>query len=274
MTIQNSPTSITNHPPLAYDAQGCKLAVPNGTSHWRILRFTAGRPKVMPGRFDLELTSEQLLEMCGPGRYRIEALDEYGRSLAEVATVNVGAASGEMPAELVPNHTVRMIPTSDTRIMLETIAQMSRAHSESLQSLASAQADWIKTLATAKQIPRNGIAPFPPQLMPQAAIEPPEPEPWWSHLLKPAALTAIGEVARNVISYFGPKQEPAETPKRRNSTLAQIADRTQAAAKEAQTNAAVGLQKGFAEAYEAIYGKKSKELEKPNDDKSSTEKSS
>ena len=249
-------------------------AVPSGTSHWRILRFTAGRPKVMPGRFDLELTAEQLLEMCGPGRYRIEALDEYGRSLAEVATVNVGGASSETPGELVPNHTVRMIPTSDTRIMLETIAQMSRAHSESLQSLASAQAEWIKTLATAKQIPRNGIAAIPPQLSPQVATEPQEPEPWWSHLLKPSALTAIGDVARNLISYFGPKEERVETPKRRNSALAEIADRTAAAAKEAQAKAATDLEHALEQAYQRANGRKPQEIPKETESQSSMEKSS
>ena len=173
MTIQTSSASITSHPPLAHDAQGCKLPVPSGTTHWRVLRFTSGRPKVMPGRFDLELTHEQLLELCGPGRYRIEALDEYGRPLAEVATVNVGAPTVEAAPELVANANVRMVATSDTRIMLETIAQMSRAHSESLQSLANAQADWIKTLATAKQIPRNGMLAIPPQLAP-ASMEPQE----------------------------------------------------------------------------------------------------
>ena len=44
------PTSlINNHPSLAHDAQGCKLAVPDGATHWRILRHTTGRPKAMRG---------------------------------------------------------------------------------------------------------------------------------------------------------------------------------------------------------------------------------
>jgi hypothetical protein len=225
----------------------------------------------MPGRFELELTHEQLLELCGAGRYRIEALDEYGRPLAEVATVNVGATAGEAAPELVANANVRMVATSDTRIMLETIAQMSRAHSESLQSLANAQADWIKTLATAKQIPRNGVISIPPQLAP-AATEPQEAEPWWSHLLKPQALAALSGVARNLMSYFGPKTQPAEQPKRRNSALAQLADR--AVANNETHAAGVSLESAFTRAFEQLHGKKPEQLAKPDDAQPSAEKSS
>jgi hypothetical protein len=34
--ISNPETSA--HPPLAHDAQGYKLPIPEGTTHWRILR--------------------------------------------------------------------------------------------------------------------------------------------------------------------------------------------------------------------------------------------
>ncbi len=99
---------------------------------------------------------EQLLEMCGSGQYRIEALDEYGKPLAEVAKIVVGIPNDGSTAKTAANQNMRTIASpTDSRLMLETIAQMSRAHSESLQSLANAQADWIKTLATAKQLPRN-----------------------------------------------------------------------------------------------------------------------
>jgi hypothetical protein len=225
----------------------------------------------MPGRFDLELTHEQLLEVCGPGRYRIEALDDYGRPLAEVATVNVGATTGEAAPEVIANANVRMVATTDARIMLETIAQMSRAHSESLQSLANAQADWIKTLATAKQIPRNGVVAVPPQLAP-TAVEPQEAEPWWSHLLKPQALAVLGGVARNLMSYFGPRTQPAEPAKRRNSALAQIADRA-APSSETET-AGVSLESAFTRAFEQLHGKKPEQLAKPDGAQPSAEKSS
>jgi hypothetical protein len=54
--------------------------------------------------------------------------------------------------------------TSDLRFALETILQMSRAQSDSLKAVALAQADWVKGLATAKALPRNGypVAAPPP----------------------------------------------------------------------------------------------------------------
>jgi hypothetical protein len=268
ITSSNPPSSLINHhPPLAHDAQGCKVAVPAGTTHWRILRFTAGRPKIMPGRFDLELTPEQLLEMCGAGRYRIEALDEVGKPLAEVATVIVGIPSDVAAAvEPVANQNTRLVvPNGDTRYFLDTIAQMSRAHSESLQSLANAQADWIKTLATAKQLPRNA-APAPLMLPAPPSAEPDEPEPWWTHLLKPQTLMVVDGLLRNFRSMFGAKQETPEPAKRRNaSALAQIAERT-TAKPEPDAHEKIDLDGAFERAYEQLYGKK------PGD--ASTEKSS
>ena len=229
MTIQNSspPSLINHHPPLAHDSQGCKVAVPNGTTHWRVQRFTGGRPKSLPGRFELDLTPEQLLDLCGPGHYRIEALDEYGKPLAEVAKIVVGMPTDGSTAEPAANQHLRAITsTTDSRFMLETIAQMSRAHSESLQSLANAQADWIKTLATAKQLPRNAN----PAALPLPSISPPseseEPEPWWVHLLKPSTLLGINGLVRNLGSMFGFKPEtPEPAPRRNASALAQISER-------------------------------------------------
>lgn len=224
--INSSSPSNINHPPLAHDAQGCKVAVPNGTTHWRVQRFTGGRPKTLPGRFELELTAEQLLEMFGPGRYRIEALDEYGKPLSEVATINIGMPNDGASAEPIANQNVRPLPaTSDTRFLVETIAQMSRAHSESLQSLANAQADWIKTLANAKQIPRNA-SPIAPQLPSGSPPESEEPEPWWVHLLKPSTMLGLNGLVRNLGSVFGFKPDVPEPAKHRNASgLAQIAER-------------------------------------------------
>jgi hypothetical protein len=265
MTISNSnpPSLITNHPPLAHDAQGCKVAVPAGARYWRILRFTAGRPKTLPGRFDLDLTPEQLVEMCGPGQYRIEALDEYGKPLGEVAKLIVGVPPDVPTAEHASNQNARTFPaTSDTRFMLETLAQMSRFHSESLQSLANAQADWIKTLATAKQLPRNAA---PPQFQFPAppSVEPDEPEPWWVHMLKPQTLLAVNGLLRNVGSWFGMKPEPAEPEKRRNaSALAQIAER--ASAEKAAASPA-----DFGRALEVAFAKATGLIDAGDDDSSS-----
>lgn len=105
------------------------IAVPEATTHWRILRHTGGRPKPIPGqdmqpaRFGLEMTADDLLEMCGPGTYRIEALDQYGNRLELVTTVTVGAESvtDEAPPVLSPS---RGYASSDLRVAMETISRV------------------------------------------------------------------------------------------------------------------------------------------------------
>jgi hypothetical protein len=73
-----------------------------------------------------------------------------------VTTVSVGE---EAPAESDPAPAPLGTPrgtSSDLRFALETILQMSRAQSDSLKAVVLAQADWVKGLATAKALPRNG----------------------------------------------------------------------------------------------------------------------
>ncbi len=238
-TTSAIPTSlINNHPSLAHDAQGCKLAVPDGATHWRILRHTTGRPKAMtgpdgqPARFRLDISQEELLDLCGPGRYRIEALDQYGNLLACVTTVTVNHADAPIAPELVANSNLRGYASNDMRFALETMAQMSRAHSESLQSLATSQADWIKMLATAKQIPRNAAMQF--ASAPAASSSDSndvDDTPSWFKLLQPAMPTIANAVIRNVGSWLSGGSSTAErstaTPaKHRNSSqLALIAER-------------------------------------------------
>lgn len=238
MTASNSnPTSLVSyHPPLAHDGQGCKIAVPNGTTHWRILRCTPGRPKLVvgadgqPSRFPLELTHDELLDACGPGKYRLEALDEFGNALACVTSVTVGLPEAPVGGELVGNNNQRSYASNDIRIALETIAQLSRAHSESLQSLANAQADWIKTLATSKQIPRNTAMPFASAPTAASSDGDAGESPSWFKLLQPAMPAIATAVIRNLGSWLNvgrPAEEPASArPKYRNaSALAAIAER-------------------------------------------------
>ena len=143
-----------------------------------------------------------------------------GRASRELMRqIAVGALRGGiafLKAQIESQHGVRVAPSSDMRFMLETLSQISRAHSESLQSLANAQAEWIKMLATAKQIPRNAAPPSPMQLGPCPATELADPEPWWAQLLKPQTLAGVTGLLRNVAPWFGFKSAPEE-PKRRNA---------------------------------------------------------
>jgi hypothetical protein len=270
--MSNTPAPvIANHPPLAHDAQGCKLAVPESTTHWRILRHTSGRPKIVlgpdmqPGRFNLELTAEQLLELCGPGKYRVEALDQFGKPIACVTTLVLGMALDDAPVsgELVANTNMRS--ASDTRVMLETIAQMSRAHSESLQSLASAQADWIKTLATSKQLPRNAAPVAAPVL--EISTENHEPEPWWVQALKPSMPVIVQSVLRNLGAFIGIKPDESESPKRRNVALPHLGNvrpRLPSAEPPVRTEPpATSVQEAFERAFGQIHTTDVKKNEEP-----------
>jgi len=176
-----------------------------------------------PARFELELTHDELLEICGPGTYRIEAIDQYGKRLACVATLAIGDDAPAMAGDAPLGAVMRSQNTNDLRIAMETIAQISRSHSESLRSLATAQADWIKTLATAKAIPRNGFAPVP--MLPSPGEGPKyihdddrDVKPGWLAAIEPAMPMIVTSLLRNLGSFFSPQKEPPA--ERRNASAA------------------------------------------------------
>ena len=78
--MSTAPKTERPHPPLARDYLGNLLALPVGTAAWRICRETTGRPSELKGpdkqviRFPLDTTSDDLVELCGPGTYRVYAL--------------------------------------------------------------------------------------------------------------------------------------------------------------------------------------------------------
>ena len=63
----------TEYPPLARDAHGNLLPIPEGTCAWRLCRQTSGRPRLINGpdkqpmRFPLETTVDELIEDPTPG---------------------------------------------------------------------------------------------------------------------------------------------------------------------------------------------------------------
>jgi hypothetical protein len=116
-----------------------------------------------PARFPLDITVDDIEEMVGAGTYRVYAIGADGVVLDYVTTVGVGE-SAPTEAEPPPASSGPLRgASSDLRFALETILQMSRAQSDSLKAVALAQADWVKGLATARALPRNGYPmPMPP----------------------------------------------------------------------------------------------------------------
>ena len=159
------------HPPLARDAQGNLVAIPDGTAAWRLCRQTTGRPKEIVGpdkrtlRIPLEPTAEELADLCGADVYRVYALDEVGKVLDYVATVdvtrdtrelrNAGAETSFLPALRTA------APTSDLRFALEAMAQMMRVNSEALRAVIESQADWVKSIGSARGFQRNAAPLLP-----------------------------------------------------------------------------------------------------------------
>lgn len=174
-----NPQPRPQQPPLAHDPRGLPIAVPDGTAGWRVKRQTAGRPKVVLGpdrqplRLSLDATAADLLDMCGAGSFRLDAIDEVGQPIDFVTTVSVGVdGCGSDPPDgepLVTPGAPRAAGGSELRFALEVTAHMARAQSEALRSIANAQADWIKGLASAKVLPRNGFVAMPPPPAPSVA---------------------------------------------------------------------------------------------------------
>ena len=172
-TAETIDNEINDHPPLARDALGNLLPLPEGTAAWRISRHTAGRPRVLTGpdgdamRFPLSMTTAELVDLCGPDTYRVYALDELGEVLDFVATVqaarprNANVPDVRLAALRGPTDAA---PTTDLRFALHALTEIARINGEALRAISDSQADWIKTLAMNKGLPRN-VA-FPAMLPP------------------------------------------------------------------------------------------------------------
>lgn len=164
-------SSANGHPPLARDVHGNLVPIPDGTAAWRLMRQTTGRPRIVSGpdgqplRFPLDLDAETLAEMCGRDTYRVYALDEVGNQLDYVTTVVAGADTSMNETALPLRNANGANPTNsssgDLRFALETIGHMGRTYADALRAVTEAQADWVKTIAIAKGLPRNVALPPP-----------------------------------------------------------------------------------------------------------------
>lgn len=178
MTISTDP-KLATHPPLARDPANNLVPVPTGTAAWRLCRETSGRPREVRGpdkqpiRFPLQASSDDIADLCGPGVYRIYALDALGEQLVEehVAKWDLGGGRELRNASSDPMVTLRTQPVApasapgaqtDLRFALEAMAQMMRTNTDALRLVAESQVDLAKAIATAKGLPRNAGFSLPP----------------------------------------------------------------------------------------------------------------
>jgi hypothetical protein len=210
-----------DHPPLARDAQGNLLAVPDGTCAWRICRHTKGRPRIVngpdkqPARFPLDTTLEDLVDVCGADAYRVYALDEVGTVIDYVTTVEVGR---ELRNAAEPEVVLMPAPragsgNSDLRYALEAVAHMARTNADAMRAVAESQAEWIKSISSVRGFFRNA----PAQQLPAPAEAETDDEddvesdrrPDWIEALQPV----VGMVVQQLItSITAPKKPDAGEP--------------------------------------------------------------
>jgi hypothetical protein len=171
----NGTAPETPHPPLARDANGNLLPVPSGTAAWRICRHTEGRPKIIkgpdrqPARFALDTTLEDVVDACGPDRYHVYALDAVGEVIVHVTTLDAGLEprnAAEPAITLLPAMRSPAV-ASEWRYALETIAQIARTNADAMRAVAESQAEWIKSISSARGFFRNAQ---------QLALPAPEPK--------------------------------------------------------------------------------------------------
>lgn len=170
---------LDTHPPLAKDAAGNLLPMPAGTSSFCLGRETPGRPRLLRNpdkqllRFPLHTSPEDITDLCGPGIYRVYALDALGEQLADehvsrwdltsASARDVRNASIDPMIALRPDRGVAFAnPMSDLRFALETMAQMMRTNSDALRLVSESQVDLAKTIASVKGLPRNAAMYLPP----------------------------------------------------------------------------------------------------------------
>lgn len=213
----------TEHPPLARDAQGNLLPIPEGTSAWRICRHTKGRPRIIngpdrqPARFPLDTTAEDLIDTCGADSYRVYALDDVGVVIDYVTTVDTGRElrnAAEPEVALLPP--VRATSgTSDLRYALEAVTHMARTNADAMRSVAESQAEWIKAISSARGFFRNApplqlAAQSEPQYSDNKEDDEPEPKASWVDALQPV----VGMVVQQLVtSVLAPKSPTDNSPK-------------------------------------------------------------
>jgi hypothetical protein len=172
--------------PLARDQDGNPIELPDGAVGWRVRRQTGGRPRLLldskkqPMLFPLDYTIADVEDILAPGSYLLDVVDKGGEPLGLTIGMAIGMARN---AEAVEpdneNHAPAAAPTtlpsttSEVRLVLEAnvrATQMAFAHNQrtlelglrmaetlrdSVQVLASAQADWIKSVSSARGFFRN-----------------------------------------------------------------------------------------------------------------------
>src|ERR1044071_2594520 len=203
--LQRSPSTV----PLARDAEGNHIEIPEGAIGWRIRRQTGGRPRLVldsrkqPMMFPLDYTIADVEDVFSPGNYLSDVVDKPGEPLGVTVAASIGMprnaesiepddnnSNSNDGAATMPTVVPTSLPntTSDVRLVLEAnvrATQMAFIHNQrtleiglrmaetlrdSVQVLAGSQADWIKSIASARGFFRNAGQPLAPVEVQQLTV--------------------------------------------------------------------------------------------------------
>jgi hypothetical protein len=233
--------------PLARDADGNPLELPQNASAWRVRRHTGGRPRIVLGAdkqpmlVPLAYTVVDLEDILAPGVYRPDLVDGKGEPIPDMTVpVSINQLRNADDAEESVDEAQSMpsLPSSgsEVRLVLEAnvrSTQMAFAHNQktlelgmrmaetlrdSVRAMAESQADWIKSMASARGFFRNAS---PPQLPPPPPAEKsdddedeyeddaPPSQPSWVEAITPIVATVSQQVIQAVMGFAQKPKAPA-----------------------------------------------------------------
>jgi hypothetical protein len=231
--------------PLARDPDGHAIELPSAAVGWRVRRQTGGRPRIMlgvdkqPMQLPLGYTVVDLEDILAPGSYRLDVVDQRGEPLGVTIPISIGQlhnAEGDDDEE-APMAIATTLPTtgSETRLVLEAnvrATQMAFLHNQrtlelglrmaetlrdGVRVMAESQADWIKSLSSAKGFFRNARPMMLPETtttqdeMPDQEREEPEVEEHWVDKLMPHVVPLV-QVAVPLLAERLTTSTPTATP--------------------------------------------------------------
>lgn len=215
-SAMRSPVNV----PLARDANGLAIPIPEDAAGWRVRRQTGGRPRLVldankqPMMFPLHYTANDVEDILPPGAYRLDVVSVDGELLDVSVAISVGAPRNAVRIETnddeddgdgddeeeddrdeddaeVAVPTTLPAQTSDVRLLLEAsirTTQMTFRHNERTLALGLRTTDTLREALQAlaeSQAQWIGIASARPGFFRYAKV-PPQVEPPRSPRLPPA----------------------------------------------------------------------------------------
>jgi hypothetical protein len=151
--------------PLAKDAAGVTIEIPEGATGWRIWQHTRGRPRVVldqdrePLQLGLSATLADLSDTVGPGSYRLRPVSRQGEVVGPSVDHCIPGGDDDAPA-VFAGHRGAVAARADREevaALVGGLVEMGRALERVAGRLAEAQSAWNQTLATTRSLPKAAV---------------------------------------------------------------------------------------------------------------------